>query len=1166
MKKLYTILLLIFLGAWTTSYANLLSVEDFDTMENTMKPESPVLDSIWVMGADDIDEIVTAGGSLQIIATVFPSDAPDPTVSWSITNESGFGLIDANGLLTAVADGTVVVSATANDGSGAVGMHTFTFTNQIALTSGLELKGILDLDIPGVAGKAIHVTATDDIDNLSFYGVGVANNGGGTDGEEYTFPVMSMLAGDELIVARDTTAMFVYFSDCMNEFDHILVANSDISQNGDDAIELFFLGNVIETFGDIDTDGTGESWEYLDSWAYKIDNAWTFGGVDCTDGAGNNLSSTCPYPLCPVPDQLVTSIEITGDGGASTINTAGGSLQMFATVLPADASDPSVSWALENLSGYAMITTDGLVTAYVDGEVLVTASSNDGSAITDSLIITISDQPVLLPALELKGVLDLGLSGSAGKAIHVVATDQIDNLSLYGIGVANNGGGTDGMEYSFPAMSLTAGQNLLVARDSAAMELYFESCYNSFDLVIVASSAISQNGDDAIELFHLGAVIETFGDIDVDGTDQPWEYLDSWAYNIDGNWIYGGVSCTSGAATNNEASCPYPFCPGIAVDSIYVSGMGGDTSIIVNMGTLQMVASIFPTDASNQTVSWSVTNETGFASINTDGILTALADGSVLVTATSNDGNGAFGSTYITIFNQEPQTGVLELKGIFDLDIAGVSGKAIHVTAMNDIADLSYYGIGVANNGGGTDGLEYSFPAMALQAGDEVIVARDTAAMFVYFGDCMDAFTHVLVANSDISQNGDDAIELFFLGSVNETFGEIDVDGTGQPWEYLDSWAFKVDGEWTFGGVDCTDGAGTNLASACPYPFCPLPENQVTSITVMGEGGATEINTDGGSLQMIATVLPIDASDPSVNWSVVNLTGYATISTDGLLNAFKNGVVTVSATANDGSGVTDSLDITISNQSVLNAGLSLQGILDLGLSGSTGKAIHVFATEDIADMSIYGIGVANNGGGTDGLEYVFPVMAMEKGTHMLVARDTIAMALYFEDCLGEFDYVLVASGDISQNGDDAIELFFVGEVIETFGDIDVDGTGESWEYKDSWAYKEDDVWLFGGVECTLGVLTNSESSCPYPLCPTTNVNKLNVFEKLVLFPNPADEYIKLVLKDEPTQIKILSITGHNCIVETDNFDKIDVSSLSQGTYIIQVSYSDRIQQTKFIKN
>ena len=35
-----------------------------------------------------------------------------------------------------------------------------------------------------------------------------------------------------------------------------MLANTSIEQNGDDAIELFYNGEVIETFGDINNDGT----------------------------------------------------------------------------------------------------------------------------------------------------------------------------------------------------------------------------------------------------------------------------------------------------------------------------------------------------------------------------------------------------------------------------------------------------------------------------------------------------------------------------------------------------------------------------------------------------------------------------------------------------------------------------------------------------------------------------------------------------------------------------------------------------------------------------------------------------------------------------------------------------------------------------------------------
>ena len=90
-----------------------------------------------------------------------------------------------------------------------------------------------------------------------------------------------------------------------------------------------------------------------------------------------------------------------------------------------------------------------------------------------------------------------------------------------------------------------------------------------------------------------------------------------------------------------------------------------------------------------------------------------------------------------------------------------------------------------------------------------------------------------------------------------------------------------------------------------PYNVC-----WVTSIAVTGTGNVTTVG-DGLTLQMLAAILPLNATDSTVTWSVVNGTGTATISVGGLLTATAPGTVTVIATANDASGVTGSLVITI---------------------------------------------------------------------------------------------------------------------------------------------------------------------------------------------------------------------------------------------------------------
>ena len=60
------------------------------------------------------------------------------------------------------------------------------------------------------------------------------------------------------------------------------------------------------------------------------------------------------------------------------------------------------------------------------------------------------------------------------------------------------------------------------------------------------SSAASINGDDAIELFQNGSVVDVYGDINVDGSGQIWDYLDGWAYRNVGAQPNGGIWDASG--------------------------------------------------------------------------------------------------------------------------------------------------------------------------------------------------------------------------------------------------------------------------------------------------------------------------------------------------------------------------------------------------------------------------------------------------------------------------------------------------------------------------------------------------------------------------------------------------------------------------------------------
>ena len=90
----------------------------------------------------------------------------------------------------------------------------------------------------------------------------------------------------------------------------------------------------------------------------------------------------------------------------------------------------------------------------------------------------------------------------------------------------------------------------------------------------------------------------------------------------------------------------------ILVSSINVSSNANATTISTMGGTLQMTAEVLPSIATNGTYTWTVQNGTGSAMINSSGLLTALTNGTVTVTATANDLSGVIGTKIITLTNQ----------------------------------------------------------------------------------------------------------------------------------------------------------------------------------------------------------------------------------------------------------------------------------------------------------------------------------------------------------------------------------------------------------------------------------------------------------------------------------------------------------------------------------
>ena len=204
------------------------------------------------------------------------------------------------------------------DSSGFVWSHTFTIvgstdyvcsphagnmygtitTTEAAPSSDLALQGVIDFSLPGKYMKAVHVKATADIADLSVYSIESYSSEPRTEPSAVLPLSGSASAGDDILFwySNAENAANLYMN-ASGIFDVVVNDTAFNVFNGDDPLTLSMNGTVVETYGELGVDGTGEAWEYLDTWAYKVDGAWTYGAVNCTDGSYFTWDSGCAYPL-----------------------------------------------------------------------------------------------------------------------------------------------------------------------------------------------------------------------------------------------------------------------------------------------------------------------------------------------------------------------------------------------------------------------------------------------------------------------------------------------------------------------------------------------------------------------------------------------------------------------------------------------------------------------------------------------------------------------------------------------------------------------------------------------------------------------------------------------------------------------------------------------------
>ena len=554
------------------------------------------------------------GETATLTATVKPDNASDKTVTWS-SSKTSVATVDANGKVTAVAEGNATITAKAGNKSATCSV---TVTKNVVAVESITLdKSSLELN----EGETATLAATVPPDNATNKTVTwtsssssiatVDQNGKITAVSEGTATITAK-AGDKtatcsVTVKKNTVAVeSVTLSKSSLELTEGETATLTATVKPDNATNKTVTWSSDKTsVATVDANG-------------KV-TAVAEGTATITAKAGDK-TATCSVT---VKKSVVAVESVTLDITYTILNT-GETLTLTATVKPDNATDKTVTWSSSN-SSVATVDANGKVTAVAQGTAIVTAKAGDKTA-TCTVIVMKTDIPVESITLD-KYYLEL----TEGETGTITATVKPDNATNKTVTWSSSNPTIAAVDQNGEVTAVKEGTVTITAKAGDKTG----TCMVTVKKSVVAVESVTL--DITYTILNTGETLTLTATVKPDNaTDKTvtWSSSNSSVATVDANGkvtaVAQGTAIVTAKAGDKTATCTVIVMKtdipveSITLDKYYLELTEGETGTIT--------ATVKPDNATNKTVTWSSSNPT-IAAVDQNGIVTALQSGEVIISA-----------------------------------------------------------------------------------------------------------------------------------------------------------------------------------------------------------------------------------------------------------------------------------------------------------------------------------------------------------------------------------------------------------------------------------------------------------------------------------------------------------------------------------------------------
>lgn len=836
---------------------------------------------------------IAKSATAQLAVTITPANACVESTTFTSKN-TGIATVSANGKITPVSEGSTTITVAVSDGYNV-------YNKEVAVSVIKDIVAVTDvtLSVESVVkhiGDKFQLLATispSDATNKSLIWTSSNPAVASVDNEGN---VEILTVGTVIITA---TANNGVAANCLVTAKTIDVTSVILSQT---ELEMYVYDQeqLVATVSPANATDKTIYWASSNESIATVDangNVVAKKSGDCTISAtaANGKTKSC---LVSVYDIEATSITLSQT--TSTLNI-GETLTVGVILQPSTVTDTTILWSTASPS--VATVSNGVITAVGAGKATITARTNNGLSQT----IQVTVNPLLAESISLNTTEAVLLENEQQTLVATILPAKTTDKTITWSSSDNSIVSVD-TKGKITANSI--GEAIITAKTANGLTA---TCVVNVTLNVIAVSNVSVEPTTlTMYIGDIESLTATVSPSNATNKALVWSTSKSSVAKVDQygtiTAIAKGTTTITATSSNNIAGTCVVTVKAIEVSSISLS----DVSLAVGESQT-MNAIITPANATNQTITWSVDNES-VATINpTSGKLTGISEGTATITATAI--NGVTATATVTVAETAIEVQYVTPK---------TSIVYINIDAVEDLSSQVQFFPDNATNKALKWEIVKSTPTYET-TGNVVMLTNTGSVTGLLAGTAIVKFTSVssnssgtlsIIVSPMIATGIEldkQKIELLVdeQAKLTATITPENVSTTSVTWKSSNEAVALVSSKGTISAISvgkaiitATTTDKSNLSASCEVI---VAEQGVTSITPSVSSLTLK---NGFSKEISLSIEPAEASSSLITWKSNN-TSVVTVDDTGYLTAVGYGTAIITATASN--GVSCQIVVTVPN-------------------------------------------------------------------------------------------------------------------------------------------------------------------------------------------------------------------------------------------------------------